>query len=314
MASPKAVRIHSYGGTEVLSYEDAPRPGVANGEILIRIHATTVNPFDCAARAGYVSAYYPYTFPLILGLDVSGVVEEVGAEVKGFAVGDAVYARADPARNGAYADYIAVSAVDAAAKPKSLGHIEAAALPQAALTAWRALVDAANLTSGQTVLIHGAAGGVGSLAVQLAKVRGAKVIGTASANNLDFLRELGVDQAIDYTAQRFEDAAHDVDVVLDTVGGDTLERSWAVLKRGGILTSVVQPPDEAKAAQYGVRQQFVGAFPPAGGVLAEIAKLVDAGKIKPVVSSIMPLQDIQQAHTMSQGRHTRGKIVLKVVN
>jgi NADPH:quinone reductase-like Zn-dependent oxidoreductase len=308
----KAVRIHAYGDPSVFVYEDAPRPTVSAGELLIRVHATTVNPFDCAARFGYMTNYYPYTFPLILGLDVSGVVEEVGADVTDFAPGDAVYARADPARCGASAEYIAVAAADAAHKPPSLDYVHAAALPQVGLTAWRSLVEVANLTEGQTVLIHGAAGGVGSFAVQLAKWLGAKVIGTASDYNHDFLRTLGVDKAIDYTTTAFEDVVQDIDVVFDTVGGEVQDRSWQVLKPGGILVSIVQPPSLEKATEYGVRQQLAMALPPAGPVLKEIAILVEAGAIKPIVSSVFPLQSIQEAHSMVGDKHVRGKIVLQV--
>jgi NADPH:quinone reductase-like Zn-dependent oxidoreductase len=314
MTSMKAVRIHSYGGTEVLRYEESSVPATGKDEVLIRVHASAVNPFDCAVRAGYVTAWYNYPFPLVPGLDISGVVADIGADVKTFASGDAVYARADLGRLGAYAEYVVVNATEVAAKPKSLDYTQAAAIPHVALTAWRALIDAASLAKGQRVLIHGAAGGVGSIAVQLAKWRGAEVIGTASRNNLDFLRELGVDQVIDYASSRFEDTVKNVDAVLDTVGGETQERTWSVLKPGGILLSVVQPPSEETAAARGVRQQLVGAYPPAAPVLAEIATLVESGKVKPVISTILPLQEIQRAHAQSETRHTRGKIVLQVMN
>jgi NADPH:quinone reductase-like Zn-dependent oxidoreductase len=308
----KAVRIHAYGDPSVFIYEDAPRPTVGAGELLIRVHATTVNPFDCAARSGYMTDYYPYTFPHILGLDVSGTVEEAGTGVTDFAPGDDIYARADPARCGASAEYIAVAAADAALKPPSLDYVHAAALPQVGLTAWRSLIEVANLSQGQTILIHAAAGGVGSFAVQLAKWLGAKVIGTASGYNRDFLQSLGVDEVIDYTTTAFEEVVQDVDVVLDTVGGNVQDRSWQVLKPGGILVSIVQPPSLEKAAEYGVRQHFAMALPPAGPILKEIAILVEAGIIKPVVSSVFPLQNIQEAHNMVWDKHVRGKIVLQV--
>jgi len=309
----KAVRIHTYGGPEVLTYEDAPRPVPAEGEVLIRVHATTVNGFDCAARAGYLTGYYPYTFPAILGLDVSGVVEEVGSGVTSFAPGDAVFSRTDPARNGAYAEYVSVAVSEVAAKPQSLDHHHAAALAHTGVTARLMLYEIANLSKGQTILIHAAAGGVGHIAVQLAKLRGAKVIGTASTH-LDFLNELGVDEAIDYNATAFEKVVKDVDVVLDLMGGDTQERSWAVLKPGGLLLSPVQFPSPETAAKHGVRAQMVGAVPPVGEALREIASLAEAGKIKPVVSTVLPLQEIRKAHEMYEGKDTKGKIVLQVVN
>jgi len=311
MSSMKAVRIHAYGGADVLAYEDAPRPTAGDGEVLVRVHATSVNPFDCAVRAGYMSAYLNYTLPVILGTDVSGIVEEVGSGVTTFKRGDSVYARGGVTRDGAYAQYAVAPASDVAAKPKSLDHIHSAAIPHATLTAWQALFGIANLTKGQTVLIHGAAGGVGHFAVQLAKWRGAKVIGTAS-RNLDFVRGLGVDEAIDYSTTPFENAVSNVDVVLDTVGGDTQQRSWQVLKPGGILVSIVQAPSEETAKAHGVRGAFVFSTPPIGEVLTEVAVLVDSGQIKPEVSAVLPLQEIRKAHQMVEAGHTRGKIVLQV--
>jgi NADPH:quinone reductase-like Zn-dependent oxidoreductase len=248
---------------------------------------------------------------LILGTDVSGIVEEVGMGVTAFKRGDEVYARAGVIRDGSYAEYIVVPASDVAAKPQSLDHVHSAALPHVSLTAWQALFELAHLTQGQTILIHGAAGGVGHIAVQLAKLRRAKVIGTA-ARNIDFLAELNVDQAIDYSATRFEDVVEDVDVVLDTAGGDTQERSWGVLKPGGMLVSTIQQPSEETAAAHGVRQALVMSSPPIGEVLTEVAGLVDTGQIKPHVSSVLPLQEIRKAHEMIEGKHTCGKIVLQV--
>jgi NADPH:quinone reductase-like Zn-dependent oxidoreductase len=307
----KAVRISNYGGIEALAYENAPRPTPGDGEILIRVSSTSVNPFDCAVRAGYLSSYFNYTLPLILGTDVSGIVEEVGKGVATFRRGDEVYARAGVTRDGAYAEYVVAPASDVARKPKSLDHIHAAAIPHVTLTAWQALFELANLTQGQTILIHGAAGGVGHIAVQLAKLHGAKVIGTASGN-IDFLKELHIDQAIDYSSTRFEEVVDKVDVVLDTIGGDTQERSWGVLKPGGMLVSTVQQPSEESAAAHGVRQAMVFSSPPIGKVLTEVAEMVDSGKIKPHVSTVLPLQEIQKAHEMIEGKHTRGKIVLQI--
>ncbi len=312
MTTMKAVRIHAFGGPEVLAYEDAPRPTAGPGEVLIRVHATTVNGFDCAARAGYLASYYTYTLPAILGLDVSGVIEEVGSGVTGFALGDAVFSRTDPALNGAYAEYVSVAVSEVALKPKSLDHNHAAALAQTGVTALLMIDKLANLAKGQTILIHAAAGGVGHIAVQLAKLRGAKVIGTASTH-LDFLKELGVDEAIDYNATPFEKVVKDVDVVLDLMGGDTQERSWAVLKPDGLLLSPVQFPSPETAAKHGVRAQMVAAGPPMAESLKEVTALVEAGKLKPVVSTVLPLQDIKKAHEMYELKQTKGKIVLQVV-
>ena len=309
----KAVHIHDYGGLDVLHFEEAARPVPAAGEVLIRVHATSMNPFDCAVRAGYMGQYFNYTFPLILGTDVSGVVEEVGAGVTDLAPGDIVYTRTGVYRDGAHAEYALAIAADVVAKPQSLDHLHAAALPHVTLTAWQGLIEFADLSEGQTALIHAAAGGVGHVAVQLAKWRGAKVIGTASVN-LSFLEELGVDQAIDYSTTAFEDVVKDVDVVLDLLGGETQQRSWQVLKPGGMLLSTVQPPSQEIASAHGVRQHMIGTSPPVRKVLTEASKMVESGLLKPHVSAVLPLQDIQKGHQMIEGRHTRGKIVLQVVH
>jgi NADPH:quinone reductase-like Zn-dependent oxidoreductase len=247
------------------------------------------------------------------GEDVSGSIEEVGEGVTDVSPGDSVYTRAGVYRDGANAEYVLAFAADVAIKPKSLDHIHAAAVPHVALTAWQALIELANLTEGQTVFIHAAAGGVGHMAVQLAKLRGAKVIGTASVH-LDFLHELGVDQAIDYATTAFEDVVSDVDVVLDLVGGETQQRSWKVLKPGGILLSTVQAPSEATAAAHGVRQRMIDSAPPIRKVLTELATMIDTGQIKPHVSTILPLQEIRKAHEMIEGRHMKGKLILQVVD
>src|SRR5579864_2585188 len=235
MATMKAVRIHTYGGPEVLRYEDAPRPVPAAGEVLIKIHAAAVNPVDWKVRAGHLKDMLKYQLPLIPGWDAAGVIEDVGAGVARLKHGDEVYTRPDIMRDGTYAEYIAVREAEVALKPKSLDHVHAAAIPLAALTAWQALFDAGGLSAGQRVLIHAAAGGVGSFAVQFAKWKGAHVIGTASARNAELVRSFGADQFIDYRSTRFDDVVKDADVVFDTVGGDTQERSWKVLKKGGIL-------------------------------------------------------------------------------
>jgi NADPH:quinone reductase-like Zn-dependent oxidoreductase len=308
----KAVRIYKYGGPEVLRYEDAPRPKVAAAtEVLVRVHAAGVNPIDWKTRQGHMKEVFPHSFPLVLGWDVSGFVEEIGRGVTRFKEGDEVYSVPDPLRDGAYAEYIVVRESELALKPKSLHHVHAAAVPLAALTAWQALFDAAKLEPGQRVLIHAGAGGVGHFAVQLAKWKDAYVIATASTKNQELLRELGADETIDYTRQRFEAVARNIDIVLDPIGGDTQERSWQVLKKGGALLSIVQPPSAEKAKELGVRAAFVASHPN-GAALAKIAELIDSGELKPVVNRILPLSEARRAHELSQTGHTHGKIVLRV--
>jgi NADPH:quinone reductase-like Zn-dependent oxidoreductase len=312
----KAIRIHNYGGPEVLQYEDAPRPKPQAGEVLIRVHAAGVNPIDWKVREGHVKDFWSHKLPLILGWDLSGAVEAVGpgpAPAGRFKKGDEVYSVSDISRDGAYAEYVVVRESELSLKPKSLHHVRAAAVPLAALTAWQSLFDTAQLQPGQRVLIHAGSGGVGHFAVQLAKWKGGHVFGTASTKNQELLRELGVDEPIDYTKQKFEDVARDVDLVLDLIGGETQERSWSVLKNGGVLLSLVQPPSVEKAKALGVRAAFVAGHP-SGAQLAEIAKIIDSGKLAPVIDRILPLSEARRAHELSQSGHTHGKIALRVSN
>ena len=307
----KAIRVHEYGSPEVLRYEPAPRPEPAAGEVLVRVHAAGVNPVDWKIRAGLARTWLKYNLPMIPGWDFSGVIEAVGPDVNGWKPGDAVYARPDLSRDGAYAQYISVRGSEIGAKPKSLDHVQSAAIPLAALTAWQALFDAAGLSAGQKVLIHAAAGGVGHFAVQLAKWKGAFVAGTASARNHEFLKSLGVDQPIDYSRVRFEDVVRDFDVVLDTMAGDTRARSWGVLKKGGILVTILGQPSMEDAQAHGVRT--VGFLvQPNPAQLAEIAKLVDSGVAKPHVDAVFPLAEAFKAHALGETNRTRGKIVLQV--
>jgi NADPH:quinone reductase-like Zn-dependent oxidoreductase len=303
--------MHTYGGPEVLLYEEAPRPQVRDSEVLIRVHAAGVNPLDCKVRAGELKQVIQHKLPLIPGWDVSGVVEEVGRAVLQFERGDEVFAMADPTRNGGYADYIAVREATVAMKPQSLHHVRAAATPVSALTAWRSLFDLGHLQSGQRILIHGGSGGVGHFVVQLAKWKGAYVLATASTKNQELLRKLGADETIDYTTQKFEEVAEKVDLVLDTIGGDTQERSWRVLNKGGALISLVQSPSEQKARRFGVRG-IMCSVQPDGAQLSKIAKLIDSAKLKPIIDRILPLSQARRAHELSQDGHIRGKIVLRV--
>lgn len=308
----KAVSIYYYGGPGVLAYEDAPRPHPAPGDVLVRVHAAGINPVDWKIREGHLKEMLHHTLPLVLGWDVSGVVAALGAGVTRFKVGDEVFSRPDIERDGAYAEFIVIRETEVALKPKSVDHVHAAALPLAGLTVWQSLFDAAALTAGQRVLIHAAAGGVGSLAVQLAKGRGAHVIGTASAKNHAFVRALGADEVVDYERERFETVIGPVDVVFDTMGGDIQTRSWKVLKRGGILVSIASPPSAEAAVAHGGRFAFVFTQPNAAQ-LAEIATLVDAGKLKAMVETVLPLAAAMRGQALSAAGHTRGKIVLQVV-
>ena len=305
-SSMKAIVVHSSGGPDVLKYEDAPRPHPKDDEVLIRVMAAAVNPVDVFIREGRSNQ-----FPLIPGMDVAGVVEQAGNEVTKFKPGDAIYAYLSFEEQGGYAEFAVAKQDHVALKPKSIDFEHAAAVPLAATTAWQALVEKAGLSAGQTVLIHGGSGGVGTFAVQIAKARGAKVIATASTANQDLLKQLGVDQPIDYTTTKFEDVVKDVDVVLNAVRGDTLARSYSVVKKGGIIVSITGQPDPGELEKHGIRGAGLSAHPDAK-VLEELAKLIDAGKITPIVSAVMPLVDVAKAQEQIASRHTRGKIVLKI--
>ena len=312
MDTMKAVRIHEYGGPEALKYEDAPRPTPATGDVLIRVHATSVNPVDVAIRSGLFKERMKYKLPMIPGWDVSGVIQAIPSASTRLKIGDEVYSRPDLSRDGAYAEFIAVRESEVALKPKSIDHTHAAAIPLTGLTAWQALFDAGHLSAGQSVLIHGAAGGVGHFAVQFAKVKGARVIATASTRNHEFLRALGADEVIDYNTTKFEDVVHDVDVVLDTITGETQDRSWPVIKKGGIYVSILQPPNQEKASAHGVRSAHVFVQPNVDE-LNEIARLVDSGKVKPHIDKVFPLAQAAAAQEAVAQHHTRGKIVLQVI-
>lgn len=312
MQTMQAVRMHRYGGPEVLVHEEVPRPRPATGEVLVRAEAAAVNPVDWKIREGYLREMLPHQLPLIMGWDVSGVVEATGPGVTRFKVGDEVISRPDLLRDGTYAEYVVIRESEVALKPATVDHIHAAAIPLAGITAWKSIIEAGGVAPGQRVLIHGAAGGVGSYAVQLAKWRGAHVVATASEQNHDYLRRLGADEPVDYRSTRFEETTGDIDMVFDTIGGETQERSWQLLKRGGILVSIIDPPSAELAAARGVRQAFVFIQPDAA-VLAELAGLVDTGKLKVYVEAVLPLAEAKRAQELSQGGHVRGKIVLKIV-
>ena len=307
----KAVRIHQYGGREVLSIDDIPVPDAGPGEVLVRVVAASINPVDWKVRQGYLAQMIPHPMPLTLGWDVSGVVAAVGAGVVQWQVGDAVFSRPDLARNGTYAEFVAVRAGECARKPRTISHVEAASLPLAGITAWEAMIDKAGVRPGQRVLIHAGSGGVGSLAIQLVRAAGATVIATTSGRNRALVESLGADQVVDYTTTNVADAVEPVDVVFDTLGGAAQEASWSLLKPGGILVSIISPPSEARAASLGVRAGFVFIGPNAP-VLERLAGMVDDGRLRPLVGAEFGLADIAKAHELSESGRAVGKIVLYV--
>ena len=313
-ATMKAIVAHEYGGPEVLKFEDVPVPTPKDDEMLIKVFAAGVNSFDGTLRSGkYAKGPKGTQLPWHPGYDIAGVVEKVGRKVTKFKVGDAVYAMINILKGGGYAEYALAKETDAALKPTTISFVEAAGAPSVALTSWQAIADKANVQSGQTVLIHGASGGIGLFAIPIAKIRGAKVFATASTANQDFLKELGADVAIDYKTQKFEEIAKDVDVVIDAVGGETLRRSYPIVKKGGMVVSLSDNVDQAQLGQYGIRGTSI-VVQNNGDELAQIAKLIDQGKIKVVVSETFPLADASKAQAKADLGHTRGKIVLKVAD
>ena len=307
----KAVRIHQYGDRTALKFEDAPMPSINGDDVLVRTVAASVNPVDWKIRAGYLKEMIHYSMPLTLGWDVSGVITELGDKVTDFKVGDSVYSRPDINRDGTYAEYVAIRASEIALKPASITHSEAASLPLAGITAWEVLITVAQICEGQKVLIHAGSGGVGSLAIQLAKSRGAYVIATTSAKNSELVASLGADEVIDYTTQDFTEVVKDIDVVFDTLGGDIQTASWSVLKSGGILVSIVSPPSEEKAKELGVKSAFVF-IQPSAYILEQLGQLVDQGKMRPIIGAEFTLEDIDKAHELSESGRAVGKIVLSV--
>lgn len=307
----RAIRYHDYGGPEQLKLEQAPRPQVQPGMVLVRVKAAGVNPIDWKIRSGRMRQFIPAQFPVTPGAELAGIVEEVGTGVTAFKKGDAVYGSGQATN----AEYAVVPAAALALKPASLSFDQAAAVPIGALTAWRAL-EKADVKPGQRVLVLGAAGGVGQFAVQLARAKGAHVTGTASSGNLDYVRSIGAESAVDYQATPVESAVHDVDVVIDTVGGETGVRALGSLRRGGVFIEVAGPPPEDQAKQRGIRAESVGRADPAqnGEILSEINKLIEAGKVKVDAIRVLPLAEASKAHALSETGHGRGRIVLHVAD
>jgi NADPH:quinone reductase-like Zn-dependent oxidoreductase len=307
----KAIRLHARGGAEQLVYEDAPKPVPGPGEALVRVFATAITHTELTWDQTYQNPDGSPRIPSIPGHEMSGVIESVPLGVRDLGPGDAVYGLIDFPHDGAAAEYVAVRAANLALKPRSIDHVHSAAVTLSGLTAWQALFTHADLKKGQKVLIHAGAGGVGTYAVQLAHRKGAHVITTSSGANLDFLRGLGADETIDYAKTHFEDELRDMDVVLDAVGGDTVERSWQVLRRGGAMISVAKFIPENEPREHGVRGLFF-IVEPDRDQLEELAKLIDAGALKPIVAHVFPLASARDAFELGAQGHTRGKIVLQV--
>jgi NADPH:quinone reductase-like Zn-dependent oxidoreductase len=305
----QAVRIQRFGGPEVFKIEDVPTPEPGPGQVLIQVHAASVNPVDYKlARGGSKSS--DATPPLPAGRDVAGMVERCGPGVTDFQPGDPVMALLDPGEGG-FAEQVATKASNCAPKPNSLEDKEAAAVPLAGTTAWQGLFDQGGLKQGQSVLIHGGAGGVGHLAVQFAKAKGAKVFATCAKEDKSFVERLGADEAIAYDTERFEDRVKDVDVVFDLVGGETQDRSWSVLKAGGVLVSTVKEPPQDKAAAKNAQGKHFYARSN-GKELAEMGRLIDEGEVEPIIDRVFALDDASEAERLLEEGHIRGKIVLAV--
>ncbi|WP_137845890.1 NADP-dependent oxidoreductase [Microbacterium sp. 2FI] len=329
----RAFVIDSYQGA--LRDVNMPEPAVGENDVLVQAVAAGVNHLDEKIRTGEFKRILPYRFPLVLGHDVAGTVIRVGSKVEAFAPGDSVFARPRDGRIGTFAETIAIDEADVALAPKSIGAVDAASLPLVALTAWQALVERGNVQPGQRVLIHGGSGGVGTIAIQLAKHLGTYVATTASAANADFVRELGADEVIDYRSQDFADILHGYDLVLDGIGGDHLAKSLRVLKPGGRAIGIAGPPDPAfarsaglnpllrlaiaglsgsirrKARKLGVSYEFLF-MRASGGQLRQIAALVDAGVLRAAVGEVLAFDDTPQVIAGLSSRHIRGKAVISI--
>lgn len=306
-----AIVIENYGNADVLHYQTMPVPPLSDDELLVKVHSAGVSPFDVHVREGWYKESF-YSLPLILGWELSGTAVAVGQDVTQFKVGDEVFAFPTGYRaGGSYAEYNVIKASEAALKPASISHHQAASASMNALTAWQALFDVAGVSKGQRVLIQAAAGGVGHLAVQLAKWKGAYVIGTASAKNATFLTDIGVDEFVDYTKTANEKNIQPVDVVIDTIGGDVLKQSFSVLKKGGTVVTLIDFEGIKSADNYGIHGKTVFAMPN-HEQLVEIAELLNQGILKPHVEAIFPLSQAAKAHQLVELGHTRGKIVLEI--
>jgi len=309
MATMRAIRIHAFGPATVLELEDLPVPTIDEGEVLIRVHAASVNPVDYKTRAGQFPPVSLDQLPKVLGRDVAGTIIQTGSRRTHWELGTDVYAMVD-ASHGGYAEYVALGSELCAVKPSNLSFVEAAAVPLAALTAWQGLFEHGQLQAGQWVLIHGGAGGVGHFAIQLAKARGAQVATTVSKRDVAFVKGLGADRVFAYDEEQFEDHVQGLDLVLDLVGGDVQDRSFGVLKRGGKLVSTLQHPDTVRAEELGLHvTNFM--TQPSSAHLTEITHLIEAGNVRPRIVAVYGLDQVRTAQTRLERQHSRGKIVLE---
>ncbi|MCU0942850.1 MAG: NADP-dependent oxidoreductase [Hydrogenophaga sp.] len=309
----QAIQINAFGGPEQMALVALPTPEPGASDLLVRVVAAGVNPIDWKIRSGAMAQAIGRPLPVTLGWAASGTVVGVGAEVGGFAPGDEVCFYAEFARGGCYAEYVTVNALQVALKPRGLSFVQAAALPMSGQAAWTSLIEVAALQPGMRVLIHGAGGALGRVAVQLAHRAGAQVCATASADQIDEVRRLGADTVIDHRRERFEERFKDLDVVLDTVGGETQEASWSTLKAGGLLVATATPPPPDKASALGLRSAFVFTRPD-GRSLTALAQLADNGQLEVNVGQELPLADAAQAHRIGQTGQARAKTVLRVAS
>ena len=309
----KAVIIEQYGGKEQLKMRQVANPVVKENEVLIEMYATSINPIDWKIREGYLKDNMPWPFTIILGWDAAGIIKSIGAKVTAFKIGDRVFTRPNTTPNGTYAEYISVPEDLVVKIPEKISFEEAASIPLAGMTAWQALVNFGKIKPGDKVLIHAGAGGVGSLAIQLAKILGAFVATTGSSKNENLLKSLGADVVINYEKNNFQNEIKDYDIVFDTMGGEIQEDSYKVLKKGGVLVSIVQAPNQEKAKEYGITA-MVFMLETRGSDLKKLADLMESGKLKPLVGRTFEFSEagLQEAHALSQSHHAKGKIIIKI--
>ena len=307
----KAIQIKNYGDSSTLQIVETAKPTIEKNQVLIKIKASSINPVDIKIRMGYLAAMLPKTFPMVLGWEASGIIEAVGDQVQDLKIGDEVYTMPNFMQGGTYAEYVAVNGNEVALKPTTISFEKASTVPMVAGAAYTSLVKVAQVSSGQKILIHGAAGAVGTYAVQMAKEKGLYVIGTASGAGLELLKNLGADEVIDYTTTDFSTAVNDLDVVLDLVGGETLEKSYNIIKKGGILVSTVMPPSADKATELGISVAMTNTMPDVA-MLNEIATLIDAGKLQVQEPILSTLDNAQADHLTIENRTAKGKIVFHI--